>query len=181
MLTLNEVIKGCQRHDRRAQKALYDKYASLMLGICVRYAKDKQEAEDVMQDGFIKIFSSIDQFSEQGSFEGWMKRIMVNTAISNYRKNLKHYYQVDIDEPNIKAISDNWEPSEYSHEELMGVIKSLPEGYKMVFNLYAIEGYKHKEIADMLGIDETTSKSQYSRAKKQIQSKLFELSKIKQS
>lgn len=180
MLSLEELIIGCQENKRKAQKELYDKYAPLLLGVCVRYAKDSSEAEDVLQEGFIKIFDKIKLYNHKGSFEGWMRRLMVNTAISNYRKNLKRYYKVDIEEPLVQGMTVSWSKAEYTKEELMQVIQALPEGYKMVFNLYAIEGYKHREIAELLNIDETTSKSQYSRAKKQIQKRLVELSKIKE-
>ena len=180
MLSLEELIVECKKQNRIAQKELYNKYAPLLLGICVRYAKDSSEAEDVLQEGFIKIFDKIEKYDNKGSFEGWIRRLMVNTAISNYRKNLKRYYKLDIEEPVVQGLSSAWTGSDYTKDELMGVIKSLPDGYRMVFNLYAIEGYKHKEIAELLEINETTSKSQYSRAKKQIQLKLVELSKIKE-
>jgi RNA polymerase sigma-70 factor (ECF subfamily) len=178
MLSQEELILGCQKQNRKVQKELYDRYAPILLGICFRYAKDTSEAEDVLQEGFIKIFDKIKQYDNKGSFEGWMKRIIVNTAISNYRKNLKRYYSVEVDDPVSLSIPNALSEQEYTKDELLQVIKSLPDGYRMVFNLYAIEGYKHKEIADLLDIDETTSKSQYSRAKKQIQYKLMELSKI---
>lgn len=173
-----EIIDGCLKNNRRAQKTLYQAYSSKFLGICLRYAKDRQEAEDVLQEGFIKIFNRIGQYSGSGSFEGWMKRIIINTAITNYRQNLKRYNQVDVanlteDEIEIKA-----EDFEYTYEELLKVVQSLPTGYRMVFNMFAIEGYQHKEIAAMLEIDVATSKSQYSRARKLLQKKLVEL-KIK--
>lgn len=180
MLSQEELIRGCQKQKRKVQKELYDRYAPILLGICYRYAKDSSEAEDVLQEGFIKIFDKIRQYDSKGSFEGWMKRVMVNTAISNYRKNLKRYYSVDVDDSASLSAPGTLDDQEYTKDELMQVIKSLPDGYRVVFNLYAIEGYKHKEIAKMLEIDETTSKSQYSRAKKQIQVKLSELSKIRE-
>lgn len=180
MFTLEELILECKKNNRKAQKELYDKYAPVLLGVCLRYAKDSSEAEDVLQEGFIKIFDKIDLYNNKGAFEGWLRRLMVNTAISNYRKNLKRYYSLDINEPVIQNISSEWIKSDYTQDELMQVIRKLPEGYRMVFNLYAIEGYKHKEIGELLGIDETTSKSQYSRAKKRIQLELIELSKIKE-
>ena len=180
MLSLEELIEGCRNDKRKAQKELYKRYAPLLLGICVRYAKDSSEAEDVLQEGFIKIFDKIKLYNNQGSFEGWMRRLMVNTAISNYRKNLKRYYKIDINEPSVKGVSQDWSNCDYTKDELMHVISTLPDGYRMVFNLYAIEGYKHKEIAELLNIDETTSKSQYSRAKKQLQEKLMKFSKIKE-
>lgn len=180
MLELEQIIEGCVRMDRKAQKMLYDKYASSFLGICMRYASNRAEAEDVLQDGFVKIFLNIKQYNGTGSFEGWMKRVLVNTAISNYRANLKHYYHLDVDEIKRTEIDESTiETSEFSRDDLFKIINSLPDGFKMIFNLYAIEGYKHKEIAEMLNIDIGTSKSQYSRAKVLIQKKLAETSKEK--
>lgn len=170
-----EIIEGCLKNNRRAQKTLYQTYASRFLGICLRYAKDRQEAEDVLQEGFVKIFNRIGQYSGTGSFEGWLKRIMINTAITNYRQNLKRYNQVAVEslpEEDTEVGADDFE---YTYEELLRVVQSLPAGYRMVFNLFAIEGYQHKEIAEMLGIDVATSKSQYSRARKLLQKKLLEM------
>ena len=176
MLTEEQIIFKCKQNDRKAQKMLYDKYASVMLGICMRYVKERAEAEDVMQDGFLKIFLKINQYSGKGSFEGWMKRVMVNTALSNYRKNLKHYNHLDVDEVNDLNLQDGtYTDAEYTKEELFNIIKELPDGYRVVFNLFAIEGYKHKEIGEMLKIDVATSKSQFSRARKLIQKKLLKL------
>lgn len=180
MLDEANIVARCKRNDKKAQKVLYDCYAPTLLAIAMRYVSDKAEAEDILQEGFLKIFTKIKQFSGSGSFEGWMKRIMVNTAIGNYRKNLKHYHHHDITDIRETDIEEyTIYDAEFTGEELFNVIRSLPEGYRMVFNLYAIEGYKHKEIAEMLTIDITTSKSQFSRARKLIQKKLFELSKEK--
>lgn len=179
MLSEKQIIEGCLKNNRQTQKLLYDMYASRFLGMCLRYAKDKQEAEDVLQDGFLKIFGRISQYSGIGSFEGWMKRIIINTAITNYRQNLKHYYKQSIDDINESDIELNFADEEYSLEELLKVIQDLPPGYKMVFNMYAIEGFQHKEIAEMMGVDVTTSKSQYSRAKKLLRLKLESLKKEK--
>jgi len=177
MISDDEIINGCIKNDRKMQKELYQKYSPRMYAICLRYAKSKEEAQDVLQEGFLKIYSKINQFSREHSFEGWLKRIFVNTAITHYKLNLKHYYQDDIDNVReTESIHFNVYDSEFSSEELMEVVDSLSEGYKMVFNLFAIEGFKHKEIADMLGIDEATSKSQFHRARKLIQKKLFYLS-----
>ncbi len=175
-----ELIDGCLSGKRKFQLALYEQYSARMYALCKRYAKSEDEAEDVLQDGFVKVFTKIGQFSREFAFEAWLKRIFINTAITNYRNNIKHYYQEDITEINETdmesyVIGD----SDYTKEELRGVIDSLPKGYNLVFSLYAIEGYKHKDIADMLGIDIETSKSQYHRAKKSIQKKLYELSKEK--
>ncbi|GAB4281305.1 MAG: sigma-70 family RNA polymerase sigma factor [Marinilabiliales bacterium] len=172
MFSEEQIIEGCRKNDRKAQKVLYDRYASLFLGICLRYAQSRQEAEDILQDGFVKIFFRIKQFKGQGSFEGWMKRIIINTAISNYRSNLKHYYKQDIQEVPDSSHNINVPDCDFTKEELLEVIQELSPGYRIVFNLFAIEGYKHKEIAKMLNIDITTSKSQYSRAKKILQKKL---------
>jgi RNA polymerase sigma-70 factor (ECF subfamily) len=177
MMDEQHIIDGCLKNDRKAQKALYEKYASRFLGMCMRYAKDRQEAEDILQDGFLKIFGRISQFSGLGSFEGWMKRIIVNTAITNYRQNLKHYYQQDIDDLRELDTEGESMDSEYTMEELLKVVQGLPAGYRVVFNMFAIEGFQHKEIAEMIGVDVTTSKSQYSRARKLIQKKLLELRK----
>ncbi len=170
-----EIIEGCKKHNLKAQKMLYERYASRFLGICMRYAKDKQEAEDILQEGFLKIFERIHQYNFSGVFEGWMHRIIVNTAISNYRKNLKHYFHENIDEINEYDYDVIENDLEFSMEEILKVIQSLSPGYRMVFNLYAIEGYPHKEIAEMLGIDVATSKSQYSRARKIVQYRLTQL------
>jgi RNA polymerase sigma-70 factor (ECF subfamily) len=159
---------------------LYDRYAPIMLGICMRYVYERSEAEDILQEGFLKIFTKIGEFEGRGSFEGWMKRVFVNTAITHYHKNSKHNkYHYDIDDVQIpKNEKPAYGESEFTHEELFNIIHSLPEGYKLVFNLYALEGYKHKEIAEMLEIDINTSKSQYSRAKKLIRKKLETIGKI---
>lgn len=173
-----QIIRGCCKKDKKAQKMLYNKYASTMLGICMRYAQNRSEAEDILQEGFVKIFLNINQYLGKGSFEGWMRQIMVNTALTNYRNNLKHYYHNDVTEIAESRIDDDVSyDGEFTQEELLKIINDLPEGYRVVFNLYAVEGYKHKEIAEMLSIDESTSKSQFSRGKKLIQQKLEELKK----
>ena len=179
MQDLDKIIEGCQKGKRSFQKLLYDKYAPILMGICIRYANTTDEAEDVLQDSFVKIFKEIHRFEKKGSFEGWLKRIVINTAITNYRKNQKRYNYQDIDDFNSQQHSVSMYESDFTHEELLNIIKELPEGYRVVFNLYAIEGYKHKEIAELLGIDVATSKSQYSRAKKAIRKKMEEISKIK--
>lgn len=180
MLTETQIIRRCRRKDGSAQKLLFDKYASVMLGICLRYVKSRPEAEDVLQEGFIKIFMNISEYAGTGSFVGWMKRIMVNTAINHYHKNLRrNYYHHDIQDINqTEIIGNDFQTVDFTQDELLGVINNLPDGYRMVFNLYAVEGYKHKEIAEMLDIDVNTSKTQYLRARRLIQKKLMELSKI---
>ena len=178
MQSIDEIVEGCKKNNRKAQKLLYNKYSPVLMGICMRYALSTDEAQDVLQDGFIKILKQIGQFENKGSFEGWMKRIMVNTAITNYRKNLKHYNQFDIDDVHGSINSVTMFDSDFTHDELLKIIRELPKGYQLIFNLYAIEGYKHKEIAELLEIDIATSKSQYSRAKKALRKKMEEVSKI---
>jgi RNA polymerase sigma-70 factor, ECF subfamily len=179
MISEDQLIERCRNNDRAAQKILYNKYAGLMLAICRRYVFEKSEAEDILMEGFLKIFTKIGEFEGRGSFEGWMKRIFVNTAITNYHKSSKHNKNhYDIEEVYItKSEKPAFGESEFTQEELFNIIHSLPDGYKLVFNMYALEGYKHKEIADLLEIDINTSKSQYSRAKKLIRKKLEVLGK----
>ncbi len=177
-----ELIKLLQQGDRIAQKELFDKFAPKLLAIAYRYAGSKQEAEDILQEAFIKIFENIKKFRMEGSFEGWLRRIVINTAIIHYHKTAKYRYHQDFEtirESDISFYKDIYNEADFTWEELMKVIQSLPKGYRTVFNLYAIEGYKHKEIAKMLGIDENTSKSQYHRAKKLLRKKLLQLKKIR--
>jgi RNA polymerase sigma-70 factor (ECF subfamily) len=182
MMRDQQIIELCAKHDRKAQQVLYDKYSRLLLGICLRYATDKAEAEDILQDSFLKIFFSIKDFTGSGSFIGWLRKVAVNTAITHYHKNLKYRYHVDIDEyVTIEAGVMSFEEDFYTSDELYKVLNELPTGYRMVFNLYAVEGFKHKEIAEMLGIDTNTSKSQYSRAKAVIRDKLEKLGKLRSS
>lgn len=179
MLSEDQLIERCKKRDRAAQKILYDQYAGLMLGICMRYVYERSEAEDILQEGFLKIFLKIGEFEGRGSFEGWLKRVFVNTAITHYHKNSKHnkyHYEIN-DMQETKFDKETYNESEFTSGELFNVINSLPDGYKMIFNLYAVEGYKHKEISKLLNIDINTSKSQYSRAKKLIRKKLNQLKK----
>ena len=175
-----QIVEGCTKHERRAQKVLYDKYSRLLLGICLRYASDKAEAEDILQDSFLKIFFNIKDFTGTGSFIGWLRKVAVNTAITHYHKNLKYKYHVEIEEyVSVETGVASFEDDFYTSDELFRILNELPAGYRMVFNLYAIEGYKHREIAEMLGIDTNTSKSQYSRARAVIREKLKILRNLK--
>lgn len=182
MYSEEELISGCIKGKRSAQKALYDLYASRMFGICLRYARNRDDAEDMLQEGFIKIYSSMSSFRGQGSFEGWMKRIMVNNALNMLRKNAKAFLFSELNESTY-VVPDETENEndlmklygEISPQVLMKQIAALPDGYKVVFNLYAIEDYSHKEIGEMLNISENTSKSQLSRARKYLRKRLEEL------
>ncbi|OQX72534.1 MAG: hypothetical protein B6D64_15025 [Bacteroidetes bacterium 4484_276] len=176
----SKIIEGCIKGKRHAQNKLYGKYAPLMLGVCLRYAKDKAEAEDILQEGFIKIFMNIKSFRSEGSFEGWMKRIIINTAITHIKQNLKYQYHTDIDEIEETHIvpeesGDDDSVVKIPRSQLMSIIQSLPEGYKMVFNLYVFEQLTHKEIAEILGVSVNTSKSQLSKARKLLSTKIAHL------
>ena len=172
----NKFLKRLKKGDPLAQKMLYDKYAPILLGIAMRYAGSKEEAEDIIQDAFIKIFKYIKTFEQRGSFEGWLRKIVINTAIGTYRKERKHKFQNDFQDINETEILDNdLNDPDFTMDEILKAVQSLPKGYRTVFNLYAIEGYKHKEIAKILGIDESTSKSQYHRARKLLQKKLTKI------
>ncbi len=182
MMDDQQIIEGCAKHNRNAQQLLYDKYSRFLLGVCLRYATDKAEAEDILQESFLKIFFNIKDYSGTGSFIGWLRKVAVNTAITHYHKNLKFRYHIEIEEfVSVETGVMSFEEDFFTSEELYKVLNELPAGYRMVFNLYAVEGYKHKEIAAMLGIDTNTSKSQYSRAKAAIRDKLEKLGRLKKS
>ena len=146
-----------------------------MLGICMRYAKDRFEAEDMMQTGYIKVFKKLGDYRGEGSFEGWMRRIMVNTSIEFYRKNLRNLNVVDIDEDVNQQWSSDFDMSQIHAKDLMRLVQNLSNGYRLVFNMYAIEGYSHKEIAEKLGITEGASKSQLSRARAILKEQVLKL------
>jgi RNA polymerase sigma factor (sigma-70 family) len=168
----DKLVDDCIARDRIAQRTIFERYKAMMMGICLRYCKSKDEAEDVMMEGFMTIFTEAHTFRRDGAFEQWMKRIMINTAINNYRKNLKHYFHSDIDEIDEHTLIKSEVAENYSAKELLNLLQDLPEGYRLVFNLYAVEGYKHREIAKMLGITTGTSKSQLSKARKMLQGKV---------
>jgi RNA polymerase sigma-70 factor (ECF subfamily) len=169
----DEIIKGCRQRDRNAQKLLFETYSSKMYGLCYRYLKDSMEAEDALVMSFARIFEKIDQFKGEGSLEGWIRRIVVNEALTCLRRHRSMHLVTDLDaaeyQVNYKNLEDHLEA-----EDLMQLINELPTGYRIVFNMYAIDGYSHKEIADALGISENTSKSQLSRARTYLQKALKE-------
>jgi RNA polymerase sigma-70 factor (ECF subfamily) len=164
MSELDQLIKGCVNKDRKSQNLLYRMYCKKMYGLCLRYAKNREEAEDFLQEGFIKVFTKIENYKFQGSFEGWMRRIIINTILEKFRQNHYLYAIANIDDVS-ETIACDAGFEQMAADDLLNIMQKLSPGYKMVFNLYAIEGYSHKEIADMLGISEGTSKSQLSRAR----------------
>ncbi len=170
-----ELVEGCKRGNPVYQKALYQRYYRLMYGVCLRYTDNRDDAEDILQEGFVKVFKYLDTFQGKGSFEGWVRRIMVHTAIEHYRKSSR-YFLVDVNSAyDLETDSDII--GSLNREEILSLIRSLPVGYRTVFNLFAIEGYSHQEIGEMLNISEGTSKSQLSRAKKILQEKILTLNK----
>ena len=168
---LKKIIKDCAAGKTEAQGVLFKKYAKMLYGVCIRYTKDQTAAEDVLHEGFIKIFTNISSYKFKGSFEGWMRRIMVNTALERYRKNFQMYSVSEVSDSDI-GIKANTIVSDISAQDLLELIKKLPAAYKLVFNMYAIDGYSHKEISEILNISIGTSKSNLSRARKILQTKV---------
>ena len=194
------IVEGCKKSNKIAQRELYERYSQVMYAICRRYVTNFAEAKDVMHEGFIKILSKIRQYKGNGSFEGWMKRIMINTSISHYHKNKKHFAHLDEMDENayIEDTGTNVEDSfmevdktdisleeinvdmvrnaNFTRDELISSLDKIPQPYSIVFNLHILEGLKHKEIADLLKIDEKTSRTRLLRARKQLQKVLYQLS-----
>ena len=172
--TLDEFIRGCRKGDPGAQGELFEKLSRRMLGTCNRYVNSRDEAEDNMIAGFTKVFERIDQYKGEGSFEGWVLKIMVNESLSYIRKNKAMWAEVDID--HASATPDRgWADSHLNTDDILRLVRELPAGYRTVFNLYAIEGFSHKEIGEMLSINENTSKSQLSRARAILQTRITDM------
>lgn len=174
-MTEEEMIAGSLKQDEKAQKALYDSFSGKMMGVALRYCTNMEEAEDVLQDGFIKVFSKLDSYNREGVFEGWIRRIVVNTALDYIRKSKNERFHLDVTEVDYLLADQTVIIEGLAAEDLLKVIQELPVGYKTVFNLFAIEGYTHKEIAEELGVTVNTSKSQYSRARTFLQKKLEDI------
>ena len=174
MFEEHDLIAGCKREEMEARKELYERYAGVMLSLCVRYIGDRDLARDVLQDGFYKVFTKIGDYSGTGSFEGWMKRIFINTALEQLQKKrflpITGEYEENIEDADISVFE------KLSANDLLRCIAELPDGFRTVFNLHAVEGYSHVEIAEMLHIKEVTSRSQYMRARKILQKKVQLLS-----
>jgi|TARA_B110000503_G_scaffold34506_1_gene56235 RNA polymerase sigma factor (sigma-70 family) len=169
-LTLDKLIADCQKNDRKAQEALYHKYASILFGLCLKYSPNRVEAEDNLQDAFITIFGRIGQYTGKGSFEGWIKRVTVNTVLQKYRKKRV----LTLPEDDILEAAEEFTEDEPSLplSFLLSIIQELPERYRLVFNLYVLDGYTHKEIGELMGISDGTSKSNLARARILLRSKI---------
>ncbi len=173
--TTDELIRRCKAGERKAQEMLYKQYASKMLGVCNRYATDRMEAEDMVQNGFIKVFQKLADYRGDGSFEGWIRRIMVHSSIEYYRKNHKMMQLVDLEDAVNETSVNPLANAKLEANDLLLLIQQLSPGYRMVFNLYAIEGYSHKEIGEIVGITEGASKSQLSRARSILKEQVIKM------
>ena len=177
-MTEDAIFQGCLQNNASAQKELYNRYSPKMLAVCYRYGHNREDAEDMLQEGFIKVFSQMHTFRNQGAFEGWIRRIVVHTCINHLKKNKKFNDSVDITYASGIEIREENIPSVIQAKQVVECIRLLPIGYRTVLNLYAVEGYTHKEIADMLDIEESTSRSQYTRARQMLEDVLVKKSII---
>jgi len=169
---LDQLVKACIRQERKAQRALYERFAPGMHTVCLRYVRETAEAEDVLMKAFMKVFQNIKNFRAEGSLEGWIRRIIVNEALMYIRKNKNMYLEVDVEEA---KQAHSIRADHLAEQDLLQLIYELPIGYRTIFNLYAVEGYSHQEIAEMLNISEGTSKSQLSRARQILKQKIIQL------
>ena len=168
-MTEEAIFQGCLKNQAAAQRELYNRYSPKMLAVCYRFAHNREDAEDMLQEGFIKIFSQIHTFQNKGAFEGWVRRIVVHTCINHLKKNKRFNESVDIIYASGIQIREESIPSIVQAKQVVECIRILPIGYRTVLNLYAIEGYSHKEIGEMLEIEESTSRSQYTRARQMLE------------
>ena len=169
------LITGCIKGNQIAQKTLFDSFSPKFFALCLRYMKSTDDAEDVLQEGMVKIFTKLPEYKGKGSFEGWMRRIVVNTCLDQIRKNQKLKFDVSIDKEEYKLSMNAHILENMSANELIEEIKKMPPGYRVVFNMFAIEGYSHQEIAEKLGVKESTSKSQYLRARAYLKERISKL------
>lgn len=173
----SDLIKGCIAKDRKMQELLYRRYSPKMYAVCLRYSNNSDDAQDLLQDGFVKVFKSLENYRGDGSFEGWMRRIFVNTSIAYFRRALTVTPITETQETTIE--NDEWDALDnFAEKDIIKLIQQLSPGYRQVFNMYVIEGYSHKEISEIMGIGEGTSKSQLARAKKALR-EWAEIKKLK--
>jgi RNA polymerase sigma-70 factor (ECF subfamily) len=165
MTSQRQIIKDCLRGNNMAQRALYEAFAESMMGVCYRYTKSVQDAEDVLQEGFMRVFTHLHQYREEGELGGWIRRIMVNTSINYLKKNIHYRNEMVFTEPSMHLVIEETPDVTLQAKEIANLIRQLPTGYQTVFNLHAIEGYTHVEIGKLLGVSENTSRSQYMRAR----------------
>ena len=168
----SDLIKGCIAGDRRMQEELYSRFSPKMYAVCLRYANNADDAQDLLQEGFIKVYRNLHRFRAEGSFEGWIRRVFVNTSIEHFRKKSTRLSMVTDKEENTIEDADITAIHKLAEKDIINIIQELSPGYRTVFNLYVVEGYSHKEIGELLGISEGTSKSQLARAKGVLQKKI---------
>jgi RNA polymerase sigma factor (sigma-70 family) len=168
-MTEEALLQACLKNQPAAQQELYSKYSPKMLAVCYRFARNREDAEDMLQEGFIRVFTQIHQFQSKGSFEGWIRRIIVHTCINHLKKHKKFNDSVDITQAHTLQVREDSVPSIIQAKQVIECIRMLPIGYRTVLNLFAIDGYNHREIATMLDIEESTSRSQYTRAKAMLE------------
>lgn len=172
-MTEQSIIAGCLQNDPLAQRELYNRYSPKMLSVCYRFAQNREDAEDMLQEGFIKVFTQIHTFQNKGAFEGWIRRIIIHTCINVLKKNKKFHEQLGLEHAEGLHMREDNIPSMMQARQVVECIRLLPVGYRTVLNLYAIEGYSHKEIGGMLDIEESTSRSQYTRARNMLETILI--------
>lgn len=172
-MTEQSIIAGCLQNDPLAQRELYNRYSPKMLSVCYRFAQNREDAEDMLQEGFIKVFTQIHTFQNKGAFEGWIRRIVIHTCINLLKKNKKFHEQLSLEYAETLHFKEETIPSMMQARQVVECIRQLPLGYRTVLNLYAIEGFSHKEIGTMLEIEESTSRSQYTRAKNMLETMLI--------
>ena len=179
-MTEQSILAGCLNNDPSSQRELYNRYSPKMLSVCYRFANSREDAEDMLQEGFIKVFTQMHTFQNKGAFEGWIRRIIVHTCINFLKKNKKFSNSIDLEQADYLEVKEETMPSVMQARQIIECIRLLPLGYRTVLNLYAMEGYSHKEIADMLDIEESTSRSQYTRAKSMLEAILIKKRIIEQ-
>lgn len=176
-LSEHELIRGCLRGSAQCQRDLYERFAGKMYAVCLRYARSREDAADILQEGFLKVYSKLGQFQFQGSFEGWVRRVMVNTALRAYQKQRYDFEQSGYERlPELPVEPDAL--AMLSEEEILNLVRKLPDGYRTVFNLVAIEGYSHAEAAKVLGIQESTSRSQLTKARRHLEAEVSKMERI---
>lgn len=173
-----KLIRSCVDGNRKSQKVLYDRLAPRMFSLCIRYVGDRELAEDVLQDGFITLFTRLDSYKGDGSFDGWARKIFVTTALMSLRKKDALKMSEELEVVRGMKAETTTQLQNIGYKDLMNLVTQLPPGFRTVFNLYAVEGYSHKEISEMLGINETTSRTQFSRARSWLQNKIKEIENV---
>lgn len=172
MLSEQKLVEKCLKKDPNALEELYKSFCNHMFGVCLRYAKNRDDAQDLLHDGFVKVYTGLNEYKGKGSLEGWIRRIMVNTAINFYRRKAGRFFGLNENDEEFHISNDEDIIENISTNELLGYINEMPDGYRLVFNMYVIEGYKHVEISELLGISEATSKTQFMKARRHLMKKV---------